>query len=178
MFTYKVVEIREKMVGGKMSGEKLEKVLNEHARQGWQLTANLANGASGTSVGTTKPTEGATGWSDTWMIASKAKHPNCMYEWMNHIISPEANAAAAEWFGEAPANQKACAETASKDHCDTFHAEDDAAHLRSYWAGSATCSCVSSPPLISRSAIDSGFSCTPVSTSGPTYSSRPSPSWE
>ena len=32
--------------------------------------------------------------------------------------------------------------------------------------------------LISRSAIDSGFSCTWVSTSGPTYSSRPSPSWE
>ena len=36
--------------------------------QGWQLTANLANGESGTSVGTTKPVEGATGWSDTWMI--------------------------------------------------------------------------------------------------------------
>ena len=31
--------------------------------------------------------------------------------------------------------------------------------------------------LISRSAIDSGFSCGAVSTSGPTYSSRPSPSW-
>ena len=31
--------------------------------------------------------------------------------------------------------------------------------------------------LISRSAIDSGFSCGVVSTSGPTYSSRPSPSW-
>ena len=32
--------------------------------------------------------------------------------------------------------------------------------------------------LISRSAIESGFSWTWVSTSGPTYSSRPSPSWE
>ncbi len=39
MHTYKVVEMREKMVGGKMSGEKLEKVLNEHAQQGWQLKA-------------------------------------------------------------------------------------------------------------------------------------------
>ena len=37
---------------------------------------------------------------------------------------------------------------------------------------------VSRPALISRSAIDSGFSWTWVSTSGPTYSSRPSPSWE
>ena len=29
------------------------------------------------------PKEGGTGWSDTWMISSKAKHPNCMYRWMN-----------------------------------------------------------------------------------------------
>ena len=37
--------------------------------------------------------------------------------------------------------------------------------------------CVSRPALISRSAIDSGFSLGSGSTSGPTYSSRPSPSW-
>ena len=36
---------------------------------------------------------------------------------------------------------------------------------------------VSRPSLISRSAIDRGFSCGAVSTSGPTYSSRPSESW-
>ena len=35
------------------------------------------------------PEEGATGWSDTWMISSQAAHPNCMYKWMNYIISPE-----------------------------------------------------------------------------------------
>jgi hypothetical protein len=38
-YEYKVVELREKMIGGKMSGEKLERVLNEHAAQGWQLKA-------------------------------------------------------------------------------------------------------------------------------------------
>jgi hypothetical protein len=38
-YTYKVVEIREKMLGGKMSGEKLEKILNEHAALGWHLKA-------------------------------------------------------------------------------------------------------------------------------------------
>jgi hypothetical protein len=38
-YQYKVVELREGMVGGKMSGEKLEKVLNEQAREGWQLRA-------------------------------------------------------------------------------------------------------------------------------------------
>jgi hypothetical protein len=39
MYEYTVVELREKLIGGKMSGGKLEKVLNEHARQGWQLKA-------------------------------------------------------------------------------------------------------------------------------------------
>ena len=38
-YEYKVVEVREKMIGGKMSGDKLEKLLNEHASQGWQLEA-------------------------------------------------------------------------------------------------------------------------------------------
>ena len=38
-YEYKVVEIREKMIGGKMSGDKLEKLLNEYATQGWQLRA-------------------------------------------------------------------------------------------------------------------------------------------
>ena len=44
--------------------------------------------------------------------------------------------------------------------------------------GHSPSACVSRPALISRSAIDSGFSWAAVSTSGPTYSSRPSPSWE
>ncbi len=38
-YEYRVVELREGMIGGKMSGDKLEKVLNEHAREGWQLRA-------------------------------------------------------------------------------------------------------------------------------------------
>ena len=41
-YEYKVVELREGMVGGKMSGDKLEKTLNEHGRQGWQLKAVTA----------------------------------------------------------------------------------------------------------------------------------------
>ncbi len=47
MYTYKVVEIREKMIGGKMSGEKLEKILNEHAKQGWQLKSITAADVKG-----------------------------------------------------------------------------------------------------------------------------------
>ena len=54
------------------------------------------------------PTEGATGWSDTWMISSEAKHPNCMYKWMNYITSAPVQAQVMQWFGEAPAQSKAC----------------------------------------------------------------------
>jgi putative spermidine/putrescine transport system substrate-binding protein len=72
-----------------------------------------------------KPKEGTTGWSDTWMIYSKAQHPNCMYLWMDHMISPEAQALVAEGFGEAPVNLKACALTKNKNHCDEFHASDE-----------------------------------------------------
>jgi Domain of unknown function (DUF4177) len=41
-YEYKVIELRERMIGGKMSGDKLEKLLNEHAAQGWQLKAITA----------------------------------------------------------------------------------------------------------------------------------------
>ncbi len=38
-YEYRVVEIREGLIGGKMSGDKLERLLNENARDGWQLKA-------------------------------------------------------------------------------------------------------------------------------------------
>jgi hypothetical protein len=38
-YEYKVEEIREGMIGGKMSGDKLEKVLNSYADEGWQVKA-------------------------------------------------------------------------------------------------------------------------------------------
>ncbi|MFL5844563.1 MAG: ABC transporter substrate-binding protein [Solirubrobacteraceae bacterium] len=99
----------------------------------WQVIANLLD-ADKVKVGTTLPKEGSTGWSDTWMISSKAKNPNCMYMWMNHIISPKANAQVAEWFGEAPSNAKSCAETAVKNHCEIFHAADQAYFDKvAYW---------------------------------------------
>ena len=89
----------------------------------WQVIANVAQGEK-VPVETILPEEGATGWSDTWMVGAKSKHKTCAYEWMDHIISPEANAAVAEYFGEAPANGKACDHTADPKHCATFHAGD------------------------------------------------------
>jgi putative spermidine/putrescine transport system substrate-binding protein len=94
----------------------------------WQVIANVLNGEKAT-VGAVKPVEGATGWSDTWMISSKTEAIDCAYKWLNHIITPDVNAQAAEWFGEAPANSKACALTANKDHCKLYHAEET-----DYWS--------------------------------------------
>jgi putative spermidine/putrescine transport system substrate-binding protein len=79
------------------------------------------------------PEEGATGWSDTWMISSKAKHPNCMYMWMDHIISPQANAEVAEYFGEAPAQELACKKTANPKFCSEYHAEEPEFWKRVYY---------------------------------------------
>ncbi|MFJ9680625.1 ABC transporter substrate-binding protein [Streptomyces sp. NPDC101194] len=93
----------------------------------WQVIANLAR-SEGAEVKAVLPEEGSTGWSDTWMLAAKAKHPNCAYKWLDWIISPKVNAQVAEYFGEAPSNAKSCAETADKNHCAIFHAADEA-----YW---------------------------------------------
>ena len=98
----------------------------------WQVIANIINGDKKVKVDSVVPKEGATGWSDTWMISAKAKHPNCMYQWMNWIASPKVNAQVAEWFGEAPSNQLSCAQTADKTFCDTYHAKD-AAYASKIW---------------------------------------------
>jgi putative spermidine/putrescine transport system substrate-binding protein len=90
----------------------------------WQVIANLAEGEKA-PVQAVLPKEGATGWSDTWMVAAKAKHPNCAYKWLDWIVSPKVNAQVAEWFGEAPSNSKACQETSDKKFCDTYHAADE-----------------------------------------------------
>jgi putative spermidine/putrescine transport system substrate-binding protein len=90
----------------------------------WQVIANVAK-AEKAPVEVVLPKEGATGWSDTWMVGAKSQHKTCSYKFIDHIVSPKANAAVAEYFGEAPANKKACAETTDPKHCDTFHAEDE-----------------------------------------------------
>jgi putative spermidine/putrescine transport system substrate-binding protein len=93
----------------------------------WQVIANLLlTDKNPTPVSVTVPKEGSTGWSDTWMMYSKAAHPNCMYLWMNWITTPDVQAQVAQWFGEAPANLKACDVIAKTDptFCATYHVGD------------------------------------------------------
>jgi len=91
----------------------------------WQFIANLAE-ADKVPVKTMFPNSGSTGWSDTWMVSSKSKNSNCAYAWMDWIAGPSANAQSAEYFGEAPANAKACDLTSDKSFCTTYHAADKA----------------------------------------------------
>lgn len=90
----------------------------------WQVIANVAQSEKA-PVEAVLPKEGSTGWSDTWMVSARSTHKTCAYKFIDHIVSPKTNAAIAEYFGEAPANRKACAETEDKNHCATFHAEDE-----------------------------------------------------
>lgn len=73
----------------------------------WPYQLNTLKGG-GTPVDAIVPKEGMTGWADTWMMSSKAQHPNCMLKWMTWMLTPEVQAQVAENFGEAPANPKAC----------------------------------------------------------------------
>jgi putative spermidine/putrescine transport system substrate-binding protein len=102
----------------------------------WQVIVNvLTAGEDPTPVEAVLPKEGSTGWSDTWMISSKAANPNCAYMFMNHIISPQTNATATEYFGEAPSNSKACALTTDPNHCENYHATDEEYFSKvHYWA--------------------------------------------
>jgi putative spermidine/putrescine transport system substrate-binding protein len=102
----------------------------------WQFQVNLLQ-AEGKKVAATLPAEGSTGWSDTWMMYTLAKNPNCMLMWMDHMMSAEANGMATVWFGEAPTSDAACAfaETLSPGHCDLTHAKDEAYYDKVwYWA--------------------------------------------
>jgi putative spermidine/putrescine transport system substrate-binding protein len=90
----------------------------------WQVIANVAQ-SEGAPVDVVLPQEGATGWSDTWMVGAKSEHKTCAYLFIDHIVSPSVNAQVAEYFGEAPANRKSCDETSDPTFCDTFHADDE-----------------------------------------------------
>jgi putative spermidine/putrescine transport system substrate-binding protein len=95
----------------------------------WQVIVNYL--AQPTAVKAILPDEGATGWSDTWMVASAAKNVNCAYAWLDYIASPEANAAATGWFGEAPSSAAACD---FRTDCDAFNAGDEEfANKLWYW---------------------------------------------
>jgi putative spermidine/putrescine transport system substrate-binding protein len=92
---------------------------------------------AGAPVDETIPTEGATGWADTWMLAAKATHPNCAYLWTKWVSTAKVQAEQALSFGETPVNSKACAEMEALQagSCAQYHADKGAAYFDSikFW---------------------------------------------
>lgn len=76
-------------------------------------------------VADTIPKEGATGWADTWMLATKAPHPNCAYKYLQWATTPKVQAQQAIYFGETPVNTQACAEMDKLEagSCSQYHAD-------------------------------------------------------
>jgi putative spermidine/putrescine transport system substrate-binding protein len=109
----------------------------------WQLITNAVQ-ADKTSPPVTAiiPKEGSTAWSDNWMIQKSAQHPNCAYEWINWITNPDIQAQVATFFGEAPANLKACALTDPKNHCQIYHAGDASFYNKLYYWTTPTPRCL------------------------------------
>jgi len=92
---------------------------------------------AGAPVEETIPSEGATGWADTWMLATKATHPNCAYLWTKWVSTPKVQAMQALSFGETPVNSKACAEMEALQagSCAQYHADKGQAYFDSikFW---------------------------------------------
>ena len=93
--------------------------------------------AAGLPVKDTIPKEGTTGWADTWMLASKAPHPNCAYLWMKYVTMPKVEAQQAIVFGETPVTPLACPymNKLQAGSCAQYHLNAPAAYLKSihFW---------------------------------------------
>jgi putative spermidine/putrescine transport system substrate-binding protein len=109
----------------------------------WQVIHNtLAAQEPPVPVETILPDEGATAWSDTWMISSQAAHPNCMYMWFDYITRPDVQAQLVEYYGEAPSNAKTCAETTDPNFCDTYEADNTEFHDQLWYWRTPTKECL------------------------------------
>jgi putative spermidine/putrescine transport system substrate-binding protein len=77
------------------------------ASSSWPYQVNLLQ-ADKAPIASTIPSEGATGWADTTMMATNAAHPKCAYLWLEHSINPKVQGDVASWFGSAPSVPAAC----------------------------------------------------------------------
>ena len=93
--------------------------------------------SAGAKVADTIPSEGATGWADSWLLATKAPHPNCAYKWMAYITTAKVQAEQAVSYGETPDNSLACPimDKLSKGSCESLHANEPDVYFKTikFW---------------------------------------------
>jgi putative spermidine/putrescine transport system substrate-binding protein len=100
---------------------------------GWPLMTNDLRKA-GLNVKEVIPKEGVTGWSDSWMLSNKAKHPICAYQYMNYVTRPDIQVKLTDVTGYSPANTKTC-DLLGAERCKNLHVTDENYYESiKYWA--------------------------------------------
>ena len=67
----------------------------------WPVNLTYTKGPEAANADAVIPSEGATGWADTWMISANAPHPNCMFMWMDRTLQPDVQAEVGIYYGAA-----------------------------------------------------------------------------
>jgi putative spermidine/putrescine transport system substrate-binding protein len=74
----------------------------------WPVNLTYTKGPEAADTAAVIPSEGATGWADTWMISANAPNPNCMLMWMDHTLQPDVQAEVGIYYGAAGSNVDSC----------------------------------------------------------------------
>ena len=83
---------------------------------------------SGMKVSQTIPKEGATGWSDVWMLAKHPKNLPCAQAWLKYASGAKVQAEVAKFNTYTPANLQSC-KALGATLCKQLHADGDTAYL-------------------------------------------------
>lgn len=89
--------------------DEIDGFVNGSMDVGTAWPVNLTYAKADAPVAAVIPSEGVTGWADTWMISANAPHPNCMLKWMAYTLQPSVQAQVGLWYGAAGSNTKSCA---------------------------------------------------------------------
>jgi putative spermidine/putrescine transport system substrate-binding protein len=94
----------------------------------WPVNQNLIQADGKVPVDGVVPSEGVTGWADTWMMSSHAQHPVCMMKWMEYTLRDSVQAGTAYVFGATPSVTTACPQLQKDLGADypLYHCGDDA----------------------------------------------------
>ena len=78
------------------------------------------------------PREGATAWADSWLMARRARHPNCAYLWLRHVLGADVQASQALLLRESPVNPLACRvmDATEEGSCAAYYGSAPAALLK------------------------------------------------
>jgi putative spermidine/putrescine transport system substrate-binding protein len=74
----------------------------------WPVNLTYTKGPEAANTAAVIPSEGVTGWADTWMISANAPNPNCMLKWMDWTLQPDVQAEVGIYYGAAGSNTESC----------------------------------------------------------------------